>query len=84
MDSQSRVAYLLAKELQRRRASVLRTKACIVIMLLATMVSLVWLLVGSAVGIPAEIKDLFWLPWPVGGLCCGIAVVLLGNGESAE
>lgn len=84
LDSQSRAAYLLAKDPQRRRASVLRTKACIVIMLLATMVSLVWLFVGSAVGIPAEIKNLFWLPWLVGGLCCGIAVVLLGNGESTE
>lgn len=84
LDPQSRVAYMRAKDPRRRRASVLRTKACVVIMLLATMVSIVWLFIGSAVGIPVEIENLFWLPWLVGGLCCGIAVVLVGSGENAE
>lgn len=37
-------------------------------MLVATIVGLLLLLVAKA--------DMFWVPWPVGGICCGIAGVL--------
>ena len=44
---------------------------CGVIMLTATMVALTWLFLA-----PSVFGGNFWLPWPIGGIACGIVCVL--------
>lgn len=52
---------------------------CGTIMMMATMAGLVMLFV------PGCQNGLFWLAWPIGGLCCGIVSVLIkGFSESDE
>ena len=53
---------------------------CGVIMLLATIVALLLLFVSYAMGVEDYSQGpitLFWLPWPIGGLLCGIAAVII-------
>ena len=54
--------------LRNRRVNNLVGTACGIIMLVATIVGLLLLFIAKA--------DMFWVPWPVGGICCGIAGVL--------
>lgn len=57
---------------------------CGVIMLVATAIALTWLFLGMPSG-PVDAVDwgewgkqsYFWLPWPIGGICCGIASILI-------
>ena len=43
-------------------------------MLVATIIGLGWLFVGIGTG---EVSDIFWIPWPIGGLLCAIAGVVI-------
>ena len=45
-----------------------------IIMLVATAIGLGWLFVGIGTG---EVSDIFWIPWPIGGLLCAIASVVI-------
>ncbi|RSX58377.1 helix-turn-helix transcriptional regulator [Bifidobacterium samirii] len=65
---------------------VLTGAVCGVIMLVATIAGL-WLLFTGAIGADGRMDwdaagdtaatNLFWLPWPIGGLLCGIAVLII-------
>lgn len=56
---------------------------CGAIMMLATIVALVWLFCGPmlfdarATAGYGHIASMFWIPWPVGGILCGIVSVLM-------
>ena len=63
LDQQSREAYLRANNPRRRGTADRKGKACMVIMLVATMVALVWLFAASAMGASEGVSGLFWLPW---------------------
>lgn len=82
LDRHSREAYLRASNSNRRSAAARKKKVCTVIMLVATMVALVWLFAGSALGIPEGLSGLFWLPWVVGGLGSGIASVVIDDDDA--
>lgn len=79
LDQQSREAYLRANNSKRCDAAARKEKACIVIMLIATMVALVWLFAGSAMGASEGLSGLFWLPWVIGSLGSGIALVVIDD-----
>lgn len=49
---------------------------CGTIMLVATIIGLMLLFVPLAHGYDS-VNTLFWLPWPIGGLLCGIATLLI-------
>ena len=52
---------------------------CGVIMLVATIIALTWLfLMPVALGGDGEnsLADYFWLPWPIGGIICGIVCII--------
>ena len=49
-----------------------------IIMLVATIIGLAWLFVGIGTG---DISDIFWIPWPIGGLLCAIAGVVIDMRE---
>ena len=63
--------------------------ACGVIMLVSTIVALSWLFLGpsfagttwDAIGSGRQAADsivgYFWLPWPIGGILCGIVSILM-------
>lgn len=84
LDQQSREAYLRAKSSSRRGAADRKGKACMVIMLLATMVALVWLFAASAMGASEGVSGLFWLPWVVGSLGSGIALVVIDDDDDVQ
>lgn len=57
---------------------------CGIIMLVATIIALCWLFGAIPAGGPGEIdwgawstNSMFWLPWPIGGICCGIASIAI-------
>ena len=81
LDQQSREAYLRANNPRRRGAADRKGKACMVIMLVATMVALVWLFAASALGASEGVSGLFWLPWVVGSLGSGIALVVIDDND---
>lgn len=56
---------------------------CGTIMLIATMIALMLLFLPMANGDETPIK-LFWLPWPIGGMLCGIAALLMKGFDSGE
>lgn len=82
LDQQSREAYLRANGPRRRGAAARREKACVVIMLVATMVALVWLFAASAMGASEGVSGLFWLPWVVGSLGSGIALIVIEDDDA--
>ncbi|MFR3784740.1 MAG: helix-turn-helix transcriptional regulator [Collinsella phocaeensis] len=84
LDQQSREAYLRANNLRRRGTADRKGKACMVIMLVATMVALVWLFAASAMGASEGVSGLFWLPWVVGSLGSGIALVVIDDDDDAQ
>ncbi len=84
LDQQSREAYLRANNPSRRGAADRKGKACMVIMLVATMVALVWLFAASAMGASEGVSGLFWLPWVVGSLGSGIALVVIDDDDDAQ
>ena len=56
---------------------------CGVIMLVATVIALTWLFLGpltsggiDSVGEGNSLADYFWLPWPIGGIICGIVCII--------
>ena len=74
---EARKQTLLGERKQNNRIGAI----CGVIMMAATIVGLV-LLFGSisAAGDPDLVNweaNLFWLPWPIGGICCGIVAILM-------
>lgn len=81
LDQQSREAYLRANSPRRRGIAARKEKACMVIMLVATMVALVWLFAASAMGAPEGVSGLFWLPWVVGSLGSGIALIVIDDDD---
>lgn len=81
LDQQSREAYLRANNPRRRGTADRKGKACMVIMLVATMVALVWLFAASALGASEGVSGLFWLPWVVGSLGSGIALVVIDDDD---
>lgn len=54
---------------------------CGTIMIVATIIGLMLLFLPMADG---SVMPLFWLPWPIGGLLCGIAALLIKGFGSAE
>lgn len=84
LDQQSREAYLRANNPRRRGTTDRKGKACMVIMLVATMVALVWLFAASAMGASEGVSGLFWLPWVVGCLGGGIALVVIDDDDDAQ
>ena len=82
LDQQSREAYLRANNPRRRGTADRKGKACMVIMLVATMVALVWLFAASAMGASEGISGLFWLPWVVGSLGSGIALIVIDDDDA--
>ncbi len=82
LDLRSREAYLRANNPRRRGAADRKGKACMVIMLVATMVALVWLFAASAMGASEGVSGLFWLPWVVGSLGSGIALIVIESREA--
>lgn len=84
LDQQSREAYLRANNPRRRGTADRKGKACMVIMLVATMVALVWLFAASAMGASKGVSGLFWLPWVVGCLGSGIALVVIDDDDDAQ
>lgn len=81
LDPQSRDAYLRANSPRRRGVAARKEKACMVIMLVATMVALVWLFAASAMGASEGVSGLFWLPWVVGSLGSGIALIVIDDDD---
>lgn len=90
IDAEVKESLLAAKQSARSRKGRLISTACGVIMLLATIVALCWLFIpmfdvvaqtgdwDSIDGAAATAKtSLFWLPWVIGGICCGIATLLI-------
>lgn len=82
LDQRSREAYLRANNPRRRGAADRKGKACMVIMLVATMVALVWLFAASAMGASEGVSGLFWLPWVVGSLGSGIALIVIEDDDA--
>ena len=69
-----------AELLQQSKTDKRIAAVCGVIMLLATIVALLLLFVSYAMGVEDYSQGpitLFWLPWPIGGLLCGIAAVII-------
>ena len=62
---------------RRRRTMPRRSKLCSTIMIAATIVALAWLFVSAIAGAPGNWGYLFWLPWLIGGLSCGIVNVVV-------
>ena len=62
-DAEKRETYL-----HKRRVNKVVGSACGIIMLVATIIGLLLLFVAQA--------DKFWLPWPIGGICCGITGIV--------
>lgn len=73
MPSQQKADLLAAKRTGKRIGAV-----CGTIMMLATIAGLVMLFV------PQYFTPFFWLAWPIGGLCCGIAAVLIKGFSNDE
>ena len=69
------------QELMRQHRADKRIGAvCGIIMLLATAIALLMLFGGYAAGVDdysRGLVSLFWLPWPIGGLLCGIAALTI-------
>ena len=70
---------LLWEHGRRKKASAI----CGVIMMVATIIALTWLFVGGGLNGGFDRVDwgnslagYFWLPWPIGGIICGIVTVL--------
>lgn len=82
LDQQSREAYLRANNPRRRGTAARKEKACMVIMLVATMVALVWLFAASAMGASEGVSGLFRLPWVVGSLGSGIALIVIDDDDA--
>lgn len=90
IDAELKESLLATKHGVQGRKHRLTGAVCGTIMILATIVALVWLFVPMF-GAVAETGDwgaldsaktaaktsLFWLPWPIGGLLCGIAALLI-------
>lgn len=62
---------------------------CGVIMIIATMIGLLMLFGSMAAGTPNDYRSgmiaFFWLPWPIGGLLCGIVALLIkGFGKDSD
>ena len=60
-----------------RRTMARRSKLCSLIMIVATIVALTWLFFSAIAGAPGNWGYLFWLPWVIGGLSCGIVNVVV-------
>lgn len=82
LDQRSREAYLRANNPRHRGAADRKGKTCMVIMLVATMVALVWLFAASAMGASEGVSGLFWLPWVVGSLGSGIALIVIEDDDA--
>ncbi|WP_165046182.1 MULTISPECIES: helix-turn-helix transcriptional regulator [unclassified Adlercreutzia] len=88
--SDAEIANLYSDDEQRKRAFAARRKSkltgtvCGIIMLAATIIMLVWLFIptanaGFSWNYDSGIGSLFWLPLPIGGICCGIAAIVIGS-----
>ena len=85
MPQQIREEYLAAKHGSRGRKQKAIGAVCGTIMLIATIIALCWLFLEMPADGPDATVDwgawgkqaYFWLPWPIGGICCGIASILI-------
>ena len=62
---------------RKRRAERVRG----IIMLSATAIALLWLFASQALGAPGELGNYFWVPWPIGGIACAIAGIVIEGGS---
>lgn len=76
---------MLLKSKQSRKRKLTGT-VCGIIMLISTAIALTWLFTsplvsGDAVAREAALEVAetipFWIPWPIGGICCGIASIAI-------
>lgn len=71
--------------LNRQRTSKRVGAVCGCIMICATIIGLMLLFVPLAQGGDADaVNRFFWLPWPIGGLLCGIAALLIKGFSNDE
>lgn len=52
-----------------------------IIMLSATAIALLWQFASQALGAPGELGNYFWVPWPIGGIACAIAGIVIEGGS---
>ena len=60
--------------LRKKRQDKKLATICGIIMLTATAVALIWLFIPISSG---AVSEIFWLPWPIGGICCAIAAAVM-------
>lgn len=90
IDAEVKDSLLAAKRGAAGRKHKLTGAVCGTIMMVATIIALCWLFIPMFTAVAetgtwdaidtaaTEAKySLFWLPWPIGGICCGIAAVLI-------
>lgn len=84
LSPERREELLAAKRDPRTRKESVQGAVCGIIMLVATIIALCWMFgVLPADADPAGgwgawgRANLFWLPWPIGGICCGIACIAI-------
>lgn len=71
----------LHRSIKSRRKRV-TSAVCATIMLVATIVALIWLFSPMFTGASWNFNEnpsyaMFWIPWVIGGICCGIAAILI-------
>ncbi len=76
---------LLLKSKQSRKRKLTGT-VCAIIKLISTAIALTWLFTSPLVSGDAVTREAaleaaetipFWIPWPIGGICCGIASIAI-------
>lgn len=76
---------MLLKSKQSRKRKLTGT-VCAIIMLISTAIALTWLFTSPLVSGDAVTREAaleaaetipFWIPWPIGGICCGIASIAI-------
>lgn len=67
--------------LKKKRQDKKLATVCGIIMLVATAIALIWLFIPMS---NAEVSEVFWLPWPIGGICCAIAAAVMSMRTEAK
>ena len=60
--------------LRKKRHDKKLATICGIIMLVATAIALIWLFIPV---MNDAVSEIFWLPWPIGGICCAIAAAVM-------
>ena len=60
--------------LRKKRQDKKLATVCGIIMLAATAIALIWMCIPMS---SVAASEIFWLPWPIGGICCAIAAAVM-------